>query len=110
MSWRQGGCFQVSDRYVLNVGHAGLCHALDIDPSEGIGRLTSNAGEKLAGKTLYLAAGERHKTIALEKVEDALTKQICDNAYMIAKVEAVSKMYALVSILPVIVGECLEDA
>lgn len=36
--------------------------------------LTSNAGEQLPGKTLYLAAGKGHETIAFEEVEDALTK------------------------------------
>ena len=77
---------------------------------KGAGPLTSNAGKKLPGKALYLAAWERHEPIALEKVEDTLSKQVCDNAYVIAEIEAVPKMYAFVSILSIIMGQCLEDA
>lgn len=49
---------------------------------------TCNAGEQLLCKMLDLAAGERHKIIALQKVEDALPEQVGDDADMVPKVEA----------------------
>ena len=74
-----------------------------MDQDQSMGRLTSDTGEKLPGKALYLAARKGHKTIALQKIEDALSKQIRDNANVVAKVKAVSKMYTLVSVLSVII-------
>ena len=67
--------------------------------------LTGNTGEQLSCKVLNLTAWERHETIALEKVEHTLTKQVCDNANMIAEVKGVSQMYAFVSIRLVIQRE-----
>lgn len=52
-------------------------------------RLTSNAGEQLTGKTLYLTARERHKLIAFEEVEYALPKKVGDNTYVVAEIEAI---------------------
>ena len=52
--------------------------------------LTGNTSKKLASKALYLAARERYKLIAFEKVKDTLSKEIRDNAYMIPEVEAIS--------------------
>ena len=50
---------------------------------------TSNAGEELSSKALDLTARKGHKSVALEKVEDALAKKVCDDANMITKVKAV---------------------
>lgn len=51
---------------------------------------TSNAGEQLPGKALYLTTRKGHELVALEKVKNALTKQIRHNAYMISEIEAIS--------------------
>ena len=52
-----------------------------------------------------MAAGKRHKGVALEKVKHALSEQVRDNADVIAIVERVSKVYALVAIALVVGGE-----
>lgn len=63
---------------------------------------TSNAGEQLAGKILNLAVGEGHKVVALEEVEDALAKQVHDDAYVAAVVEAIAQVDAPVAVLLVV--------
>ena len=52
-------------------------------------RHTSNACEELSSKALNLTAWKGHKSVALEKVEDALTEKVGDDANMITKVKAV---------------------
>jgi len=47
---------------------------------------------------LYLSAREGDKTVALQKVEDALPKQVRDDTYVISVVERVSKVYAFVAV------------
>lgn len=71
----------------------------------GNGSLTSNTGEKLPGKALNLTARERHKSVALEEVENALAQQIRDYTYVVSVVEAVAKVYAFVAIVFVVHGK-----
>ena len=52
--------------------------------------LTGYTGKKLSGKILDLCTRERHKIIALQKVENTLSQKIGDNADMVAIVEAVA--------------------
>lgn len=54
---------------------------------------------------LNLTAGEWNKSIALEEVEDTLSKQIGDNADMVSEIKAVSKMNAFVAVTLVVGGE-----
>ena len=72
--------------------------------------LTSNAGQELASKTLYLTTWERHELVPLEEIEDTLAEEIGNNTYMIAEVEAISKMDALVAVFSIVVGECRENS
>lgn len=60
--------------------------------------LTSHAGEKLTSERLNLTAREGNKSVALQKVEDALSQQICDNADVVAEVKTIAKVNALVAI------------
>ena len=53
-------------------------------------RLTCDAGKKLLRKVLYLTARKGHKLVALQKIENTLPKQICDNAYVVSKVETLA--------------------
>lgn len=64
--------------------------------------LTCNTGQKLSCKALYLTARKRHEYIRFQKVKHTLTKQVRDYANMIAEVEAVSEMDALVPIFSVV--------
>ena len=77
-------------------------------PQGSDGEHTSYAGEKLSGKALDLAAWEGNKLIALEKVEHTLAKQVCDYAYMIAEVEAISKVNTFISVLAVVLRQRLQ--
>ena len=52
--------------------------------------LTGYAGEQLPGKVLNLTAGERHKAVSLQKIEDTLPQQVRYDADMIAVVKTVS--------------------
>ena len=45
---------------------------------------------------------KRNELIAFEKIKHALTQKICDDANVIAKVEAISKVDAAVAIVFVI--------
>lgn len=65
-------------------------------------RLTSNAGQQLSGKTLYLAAWKWNERIRLEKVEDALPKKIRNDADVVPIIKAISEVYALISIVLII--------
>jgi predicted ABC-type ATPase len=49
-----------------------------------------------------LTVGKGHKTIALEKVEDALAKQIHDDANVATVIKAVSQMNTAISIVVVV--------
>ena len=69
---------------------------------------TSYAGEKLPGKALNLAARKRDKLVALEKVEHTLTKQVCNYAYMIAKVEAIAKVNTFIPVQAVVLRQRLQ--
>lgn len=71
--------------------------------------LTSHTGQKLTSKALDLAAGKRNETISLEKVKDALAKQVRDNADVIAEVETVTQVDTLVSVCSVVRGKCGEN-
>ena len=64
--------------------------------------LTSNAGKKLTSKTLYLAAWERHKTVALEKIKNTLAEQIRDDANVVPEIESIPEVYAFVAILSIV--------
>ena len=57
-----------------------------------------------------MTAGERNKLVALEKVEDALPKQIRNNAYVISKVKSIPKMYAFVAVVLVVGCQCGEHS
>ena len=72
------------------------------------GEHTSYAGEKLPSKALDLAAREGNKLVALEKVENTLAKQVCDYAYMIAKVEAIAKVNTFIPVQAVVLRQCLQ--
>ena len=52
---------------------------------------------------LNLTAWKRHKLVAFQKVEHALSQQIRNNTYMVAEIEAVAEMYALVAVKLVVV-------
>lgn len=60
--------------------------------------LTCNTGEELPGEVLNLTARKWYKPITFEKVENALPKQVRDDANMVAEIERVAKVYALVSV------------
>lgn len=64
-----------------------------------------DAGEELSREALYLCAREGHKSVALQKIEDALAKKICDYAYVISEVEGVAQVYALVLVGSVVERE-----
>jgi len=64
--------------------------------------LTSNTGEKLPRKALYLTVREWNKRVALEEVKDTLSEQIHDDAYMTSIVKTVTEVYTPVSILMVV--------
>lgn len=49
-----------------------------------------------------LATGKRDEAVALEEIKDTLTQQICDDAYMVSVVEAISQVDALVTVVLVI--------
>ena len=59
----------------------------------------------LSSKGLDMRAGKWDKSVVLQKVEDALAKQVCNDANMVAEVETVSEMDATVSIVLVIVSK-----
>lgn len=82
--------FLALDPYVLGLDRARL--KKDVSPStkRETETLTCNTGQQLPGKALNLAAWKRHKLIPLEKVENALPKQVGNDAYMVPKIEAVA--------------------
>lgn len=63
---------------------------------------TSYAGKQLASEALNLTAWEWHKTVGLEKVENALPQQIGDDADMIPEIKAVSQVDTPVPIRPIV--------
>lgn len=69
-----------------------------------------HARKELPRKVLDLGAGKRHKAVALQEVEDALPEQVRDDADVIAEIERVPQMYALVAVLCVVELECGEDS
>ena len=52
---------------------------------------------------LDLATGERHKLIAFQEVEDTLPEKVCDDAYVVPEVKAVTEVYTLVAVVTVVV-------
>lgn len=66
------------------------------------GWLTGNAREELPCEILDLAVRERHKTVALKEVKDALAEQVHDDTDVPPVVEAVAQMDAPVPILLVV--------
>lgn len=64
----------------------------------------------MAGKLLNLTAGKWNETIAFEEVENALAKQIGDDADMVAEIKAVSKMYTFVAVALVVGGQSGQHA
>ena len=84
------------------------CLMVSVYSQSSVGEHTSHASEKLAGKALYLAAWEGNKLVALEKVEHTLAKQVCDYAYVVAKVEAIPKVNTFVPVLAVILRKRLQ--
>jgi hypothetical protein len=71
--------------------------------------LTSNAGEKLAGKVLDLAVGKWYEVVTLKEVEYTLAEKIHDDADVSSVIEAVSEVNAAVPVLGVVGSECLQD-
>ena len=59
-------------------------------PSSALLVPTCDAGKQLLCKMLYLTARKRYKCVALQKIKNALAKQIRDYADVISKVEAFS--------------------
>ena len=57
---------------------------------------------------MNLTAWEGHEAVALQKVENTLTQQICDDTYVVPEVEAVAKVYALVAVVFVVHGKSRE--
>ena len=84
------------------------CFMVSVYSQSSVGEHTSHAGKKLPGKALNLAAWEGNKLVALEKVEHTLAKQVCDYAYMVAKVEAIPKVNTFVPVLAVVLRKCLQ--
>lgn len=74
------------------------------------GRPTCYASEELFRKLLDMRTGKGNKAIGFEKVEDALAVEIGDDADMVPKVKAVSKVDAPVSVVPVVRGQSREDS
>lgn len=70
-----------------------------------IAERTGNAGEQLTSEALDLAVRKRHKAIALQKVKDALAKEVHNDADVAAIVEAVSQMDTAIPVLLVICFE-----
>lgn len=64
----------------------------------------------MTGKLLNLTAGEWDESIALEEIENTLSKQIGDNADMIAEIKAVSKVNAFVAVTLVVGGQSGQHA
>lgn len=54
---------------------------------------------------LDLTAGKWDEAIAFEEVENALAKQIGDNADMVAEIKAVSEMYTFVAVALIVGGQ-----
>ena len=52
--------------------------------------LTGYTRKKLSCKVLYLRAGKGHETVTLQKIEDALSQKICDDANVVAVVKAIA--------------------
>ena len=77
-------------------------------PQGSDGEHTSYAGEELPGKALDLAARKGNKLVALEKVEYTLAEQVCDNAYMVAKVEAIAEVNTFVPVQAVVLRQRLQ--
>ena len=50
-----------------------------------------------------MAARKRNELIAFQKVKDALSEEVCDDANMVPKVEAIAKMDTLVAVFPIVV-------
>lgn len=71
-------------------------------------KLTCNAGKELFGEMLNLTAGKRHKLVSFQEIKDALSEEVCDNTYMVPEVEAITKVYAFVAIILVVVRQRLE--
>lgn len=92
--WFQVGVYEVEvvqNYYKLAVMH---CRARDT--------LTSNTREELPSKALDLTARKRHKSISFQKIENALSKEVGNDAYVVSKVERIAQVYALVSICLII--------
>ena len=68
----------------------------------GKARLTSYASQELASKILNLTAWEGNEAVGLEEVENTLAQQIRYNANVLAEVETVPQMDALVPIIGVV--------
>ena len=66
---------------------------------------TGNTGQELTRKTLDLTAWKRYEGICLEKVKNALTEKIRDNADVVPVVEAISEVNASIPVLLVIGGQ-----
>ena len=71
--------------------------------------LTSNAREELTSKALDLAVWKRHKPVPLEKVEDALSQQVHDDANVSAIIEAVPKVNAAIAVVLIVCLQGVQD-
>jgi hypothetical protein len=56
----------------------------------------------LAGEQLDVGAGKWREAVRLQEIKDALSKEIGNNADVIAKVETMPKVNAFVSVLAII--------
>jgi hypothetical protein len=78
--------------------------------SAWIGKLTGNTREELPGERLNVRARERSKVVGLQEVKHALPVEVRDDAYVVAKVEALPQMNAFIPVVPVVLGERGEHA
>ena len=56
-----------------------------------------------------MAAGKGRKLVAFKEVENTLAEKVCDNADVVAEIEGLSEVYTFISVLSVVVFQCVED-
>jgi len=62
----------------------------------------SNACEQLLRKLLNVRAWEGYEAVGLEEVEDTLSVEVGDDAYVVPVIEAILQMYASVDVVLVV--------
>ena len=71
--------------------------------------LTGYASEELSGKISDLAVWKRYEFVRFQEVEDTLSEQVHDNAYVSSEIETISKVYTSVSIFVIVRFQGGED-